>query len=49
MLIVKTALFCGAEDLAMLSRFAGDGKAARASGVLTWNPEPRPDPSKSRD
>lgn len=31
------------------SRFAGDGKAARASGVLTWNPEPGPDPSKSRD
>ena len=28
------------------SRFAGDGKAARASGVFTWNPEPRPDPSR---
>jgi hypothetical protein len=49
MLIVKTGLYCGAEDLAMLSRFADDGKAARAYGVFTWNPEPRPDPSKSRD
>jgi hypothetical protein len=28
------------------SRFAGDGETARASGVLTLNPDPRPDPSK---
>ena len=29
--------------------FADVLKATRASGVFTWNPEPGPDPLKSRD
>jgi SAM-dependent methyltransferase len=30
------------------SRFAGDGDAARASGILTWNPEPGGDASNEQ-